>query len=134
MSNQPELRDYPTFPVNLSLFRALVECLAAIIASDLIHGTYSVHRETFLTIHLHQLNLQRLFTEGCCMEDFSMLHLMAACFQAKTVLELDALEIHQKIFEARLSGIEGHGEGKHTSPKSDHETLKAEMRGSKLEQ
>ena len=34
------------FPVALSLFRVLLECIAAILAQSLIHGTCLVHRES----------------------------------------------------------------------------------------
>ena len=48
MSNHPAVRDHLTFPVSLHLFRVLVECSAAIIASDLTHANRAEHKETFL--------------------------------------------------------------------------------------
>ena len=40
-----------------------MECLAAILARSLIHGTHVVHQETFLKIYLHRVNRQQLFRE-----------------------------------------------------------------------
>ena len=61
--------------------------IAAIIASDLIRETNSLHQETFLEIHLHQLNRQHLFPKGCCMEEIPFLHLRAPCFQVQGNLQ-----------------------------------------------
>ena len=58
----------------VSLFRVLVECPATIVARSLIHGTVLVHRETFSTIHLHQMNREHLLPE-MCMEEVLPLHI-----------------------------------------------------------
>ena len=68
-SNQPAMEDYPAFPVNRQLFRVLVVCWAATKACDMIHGTCLVHRETLLTIHLHQSTHHRHLTEDCRSEE-----------------------------------------------------------------
>ena len=50
------VRDYPMFPVNVSLFRVLVKRLAATADSEVTHGTYVVQQETFLATCPHHLN------------------------------------------------------------------------------
>ena len=59
---------YPTFPVIRYLFRILLESLAAILARSPTLGTLLVHGETFLKIHLQQMNRQHLVPEMCMQE------------------------------------------------------------------
>ena len=48
------MEKYTTFPVNRQLFQVLVECWAATKVCDWMHGSCLGHRQTFLTVHLHQ--------------------------------------------------------------------------------
>ena len=48
--------EYPTFPINPWVFWVLEERSAAIVACRMIHGTQRVPQETFLKVHLLEVN------------------------------------------------------------------------------
>ena len=50
------VRNYRTFPVNLQLFRVLVERLAATVVCDQIHGGSGIHQETFLKLRRQHMD------------------------------------------------------------------------------
>ena len=52
-------------PVNRQFFQVLGVCWAATKVCDLTRGTCLVHRETFLTVHLHQTIHHRHLAEAC---------------------------------------------------------------------
>ena len=57
--------NYPAFTIILYLIRVLVKYFVALLDYDLIHGTYTVNRQTLLKIHLRQLKRQYLFFYKC---------------------------------------------------------------------
>ena len=80
MSNHLVVRHCHTSPVNLQLFRVLVERLPATIRCDRAHGMCGRHKETFfLKIRLQQMN--RLM--DCDTEHILSLHSTAPCLKAR---------------------------------------------------